>query len=147
MQLKSKLNNKIDLGLWSLLNLYLFKCFSQNSKRRHNYILVAFKKLNKYLDYLRIIKTLQEYHKMKKIVFNKTQRNIFSAFYLKNINEENVRNWENHESKKQDQFEYFEIYKSYVKGQSKKNKKVYGKLLDNFDDNLKVIFENMQIGK
>jgi hypothetical protein len=101
---------------------------------------VSFKKLLGYLDFLRIVKLLKEFRQMKKIVFNKTQLEIF-----KNHNKQEIHFDElDHDDEHKEQ-NYYDLYKLYFKGQEKvKTDKVYKRLIQNFDKNLSTIFEKIE---
>jgi hypothetical protein len=77
--LKAKLSahkdkrKEIKLGTFQLLKMYICIC-SRNQKEKWNTVNFALRKLTKYLDYLKISNTLQEYARMKKVLFTESQR-------------------------------------------------------------------------
>lgn len=78
-------NELYDLGKNNIiykLNYFdvlgIFFCSKSNKyKKKLKIFETASKKLSKYLDFLDIVRTLQEFRKLKKIIFNEEQRELF----------------------------------------------------------------------
>ena len=146
--LKLKLKHKFSLGFSSVLSIFCLRCFSSKNKKSYLYYKIATTKLTHYLDYLKIIKTLQEFRKLKKVLLSKSQRILFSASTIPTIDEKKINSYK---EKKYDYDgevkEYCEIYKSYISLKkdsfSKKNKK----LVENLDNDLKIIFDQFELEK
>jgi hypothetical protein len=123
--------------LYKIMNDF-FHC--KFKKRIITFYDVAYKKLNGYLDFLKIIKLLKEFRQLKRIVFNDTQYRIFKNHEKQVINENDEV-----EDHVESQPKYYELFTKYLKAKEKSdNDKVYQRLIDNFDQNLKNIFEKIQ---
>jgi hypothetical protein len=86
---------------------------------------------------------------MKNIIFTKSQKKLFTEFDVPTIN---MKKLEKRDSKFKDsnfsEKEYFELFQSYATAKSKsKDNKMYRRLLENFDENLKMIFEKIELQK
>jgi hypothetical protein len=141
-QLKSRLASHYDLSVKSLISIICSKFYLTNN---HQYKLfkTIFAKLNNYLDYLKIVTILLEFQKLKKIIFNKTQRKLFSTVSPAVINEKTLNKYE--DGYLEPKLNYEKIYNSYLKaGEKAKDRKFYQKVIDNFDGNLKIIFDEMK---
>lgn len=141
-----KYKKKILLNPVNVIKLYLCHCCSRRSSTNLNLFNIAFKKLYKYLDYLRIIQTLQQFHKLKNVIFSKTQKKIFLLHSkpLICLNNKN-KNYETKKSLIEGSNENKLNYDNYIKARKKEgSNKIYKRLLNNFDENLKNIFENIQ---
>jgi hypothetical protein len=143
VEFKFQLERKFPLGIWNLCHIYVFKYCCKNSKRKSQYFTVAFDKLTNYLDFLMIIKTLQEFHKLKKVLFTKNQRILFSAYNKPTIDENKILNYD-YEKKKVNYYDlnYYKIHKSLKEVMlSANNNLIDKKLIENLDKNLKLIFD------
>jgi len=143
--LKNKIKASYKLDILSLFKIFCLNCCSEKAKNEKKLLTVIKLKLFKYLDYLKIIKTLQEFHKMKKILFNKTQKTLFAIYDGKVINQNNLNlNEEDEFTKKKTSPDNLEIYDEYIKAkQLSENDIIYKRLLENFDENLKMVFESL----
>jgi hypothetical protein len=102
----------------------------------------AYKKLNGYMDFLKIIKLLKEFRQLRKIYFNSSQYKMFKN-HAKPIISEHPEKL-NDEDDDEVQLNYYKLYSIYVKSREKaKTDKVYKKLMKNFDTNLGTIFEKI----
>jgi hypothetical protein len=123
--------------LYKIMNDFLGCKFQRRIIRLYD---VAYKKLNGYLDFLKIIKLLKEFRQMKRIVFNDTQYRIFKNHEKPVINEDDEV-----DAHVESQPKYYELFTKYLKAKEKsENDKVYQRLIDNFDKNLKNIFEKIE---
>ena len=143
-ELNRGLNQKVNFTCTFLIYYTCLRFCIFKPRKIVNFLKLAFKKLNKYQDFLRIIKNMQELHKMKKILLTKNQRNLISVSSVQIIDDDKVNKYlsENSKTNKND---FIKLYESYVKGKEKAgNNKLYKKILENLDENLKVIFDNLE---
>jgi hypothetical protein len=77
---KKSFTNRVKLNSFSYLQMNLCYICTKRDRNKFKLYNYACKKLVKYLDYLEIIKTLQQFHRIKKIIFNKTQDRLFSFY-------------------------------------------------------------------
>jgi hypothetical protein len=123
--------------LYLIMNDFLGCKFRKRIIRLYD---VAHKKLNGYLDFLKIIKLLKEFRQLKKIVFNDTQYRIFKNHDKQVINENDEV-----DAPVESQTKYYELFTKYLKAKEKSgNDKIYQRLIENFDGNLKNIFEKIE---
>jgi hypothetical protein len=120
----------------------LFNDFGCKIKRRSiSFYDSALTKLERYLDFLKIITLLKEFRQLKKILFNQSQYMLFKNHnrQIITINED-----DDDEEKMKKEVKYFDLYEAYLNGQeSAKDDKIYSRLLDNFDQNLCYIFDRI----
>jgi hypothetical protein len=144
--LKSKLYTKNDdkkeikLGTFKFLKMYL--CFCTNKqKEKWNTVHLAYKKLSKYLDYLKISNSLQEYNRLKKVLFSKSQRKMLSISSKPKIllekSENIIKDGENDDEK------IASLFSHYIEIRENKNDPIYLKLLDFMDNRYKLVFEDI----
>jgi hypothetical protein len=136
---------EVKLNTLSYLEMYLCCVCSKREKSNVKLYKYACEKLIRYLDYLEIIKTLQQFHKIKKIIFNKTQERLFSFYQRPVISLEKVTKEEEKRLKRStEDDEYFSLYEAYLKAKAKGNKhKYYKKLIDNVDEEIINVFNNV----
>jgi len=97
--------------------------------------------LSKYIDYLDMIKTLQQNPKLKKTIFNNNQRDLFEHSFKPRIifNPEEKTESKTLDSGQNDRLYYFTLYESYKQIQNKeKINEIDEKILNIFDDDLKI---------
>jgi hypothetical protein len=142
---KKKYDKKFILGPADVLKLYFCKCCTPKNKNKLNLFRLAFNKLHKYLDYLQIVQTLQQFHKLKNVILSKTQKKLF-LLHNKPIISENKKNFKDRKKSKVDKSEENRnIFENYLKARKKEgSNKIYKRILQNFDENLKKIFENIK---
>jgi hypothetical protein len=141
---KRKYASNFLLEPFDVIKLYLCNCCIQRTRTKLNLFKLAFNKLHQYLDYLQIIQTLQQFHRLKNVIFSKTQKELFLSNSKEVISEinKNSKDLDNRKGiEKSDENQ--NIYENYLKAKKKKNSsKIYKRLLKNLDENLKKIFEN-----
>jgi hypothetical protein len=143
--LKSHLNTKISLNILDLIKVYICCIFTSRWNKKSLTLKVALKKMNKYMDYLRIIKTLQEFHKLKQVLFSKSQKRIFSTYMLPVIdNNTLIKHQTEKKDKKVDENDNFEVCQSYFKIIKKSNIKINKRLIENFDEHSKIIYNKLE---
>jgi hypothetical protein len=144
--LKSKLSTKNDdkkeikLGTFQLIKMHLCFC-TKNQKEKWNILILAYRKLTKYIDYLKISSTLQQYNRMKKILLTDAQRKMLSISSKPKIliekSEKNIKDQENDDEK------IASLFYNYVEIRENKNDPINLKLLDFIDYRYKLVFENI----
>jgi hypothetical protein len=144
---KKKYDKKFILDPVDVLKLYFCNCCSPKNKNKLNLFRLAFNKLHKYLDYLQIVQTLQQFHRLKKVIFTKTQKKLF-LLHSKPLISENKKIFNDEDGRKsmiEGSDENKIIYENYLKAKKKEgSNKIYKRLLKNLDENLKKIFENIK---
>jgi hypothetical protein len=145
-RIKQELNSKImefkqnskSLKLSSIDILKLMFCVRKNKKLE--LFNLTMKKNSKYLDFINIIHTLQQFHKFKKIIFNNTQCELFENQEKPVIDYKKLD-----KTKTLANQDYYLLYEKYVKALKKgETDKVYEKLLLNLDSDLKGVFEKIK---
>lgn len=132
--------NKFKLSGFNVMFMYVFYCCSSKARNKHDLFEYSYLKLNKYLDYLEIIKTLQQFHKLKKIIFTKNQNKLFS--YL-NKPELNITKFKKSLTIKDSS--YLDLFNSYNKAKTKSgDNKINRNILRDLDENIKTLFEQIQ---
>jgi len=106
------------------------------------------------MDYLEIIKLLQQFDKMKKISFDTDQINIFEHFFKPrimekdNINEKQIYNRELITEDEERKIDYNLLYESYKEIQSKDEKTdIDDRIMELFDNDLKLPFKIMHMNE
>jgi len=119
----------------------------------HNIYTTGEEKLNHYLDYLEIVKLLQEFDKLKRTNFDQDQNTLFRCtlkprFYKEEDNMKTMNLTINPKIKQDEEkniLDYGEVYESYTKIKDQENKNlVNNRLIDMFDDDLKLPFEMLR---
>jgi hypothetical protein len=132
---------EIKLGTLQLLKMYLCYC-TKKQKEKWNTLNFALKKLTKYLDYLKISNTLQEYNRMKKVLFTKAQRKMLSISSKPKIllekTEKNIKDRENDDDEK-----IASLFHHYSEIRENKNDPINHKLLNFMNDRYKSVFEKI----
>lgn len=158
VEIKKDINKKIKfykntfvkgstISSYSILEMYLCYVCSRKQKNRMKLYDYALEELNKYLDYLEIIKTLQQFHKIREVIFNKTQEKLFSFYQKPVICLEDVES-KSCTKKRRVKFDfegedYFPLYEAYIKARRKQdNHKYYKKLIEGVDQDFKKVFDN-----
>jgi hypothetical protein len=132
---QSKFSKKFRYNLNDIIFMYMCGCCNKSAKNKLNIFAMGFKKLLKYLDFLEIIKTLQQFHQLKDIVLTKNQSKLFDYYSKPVMNKDNASTRE-----KNKESSCMELYDCFIKASSKMNKKINRKLIENFDQSLKEIF-------
>jgi hypothetical protein len=145
---KKRFNMKIHLTPTDVVKMYCCNCFVAKQKKKLNLFQQAFAELHKYLDYLQIVQTLQQFHGLRNVIFSKSQNNLFSLHSKPLIREKEL----DEKAKKKSQTsinsrdENFSIFDDYVKAKEKQDEnKTYKRLLRNMDENSKNIFNNLEL--
>ena len=105
------------------------------------------KKLNAYLDFLEVVKLLQQFNKMKNINFDQNQKKIFDftlkpRFFKKENKFTKTENSASDKVDKNSDVDYNEIYECYIKVKNMENiNHINDKLLKMFDNDLKFPFQ------
>lgn len=143
--LDEKYDKKINLGPLEIFKMYLCRCCSRGLTSKYNLFNLAYNKIQKHFDYLLIIQTLQQVHRLKNILFNKTQKKLFllhnRPLISQNKKKVKPKNEINNIFEAMDESEL--IYESYLKAKKKQgSNKFYKRLLQEIDENLKRIFDH-----
>jgi hypothetical protein len=140
-----KYDKRFLLDPTDVLKLYFCNCCNLRNRTKLNLFRLAFNKLHKYLDYLQIVQTLQQFHRLKNVIFTKTQKNLF-LLHNKPIISENKKNFKDRKKSMIEKSEENKIiYENYLKAKKKESSnKIYKRILQNLDENLKKIFENIK---
>jgi len=143
---------KLEGGFLSVFKIR-FCCCTKRYQMLKNLYQQGEEKLSNYNDYLDMIKVLQQFNKMKNVILNNTQLNIFDysfkprILYNANDEEEEV-NKEEESIEDKGTVDYDTIYESYKEMQSiEKLSEVEERLLDKFDDDLKLPFRIMYMNE
>ena len=137
---RQKYLNNFDLGPFSLIKMFLCKC-DKKQKYKVRLVNLAFEKLTKYLDYLEIIRTLQEFRRIKKIIFTPVQDKLFSIYEKPLISGKLERKMstimnENERS--------LALFRSYTEAKDLRHSDPYNdRLLKQMDNDFKNIFEEI----
>jgi hypothetical protein len=130
----------IKLGTFKLLRMYLCQC-TKKLKEKFNTVKFALRKLTKYLDYLKISNTLQEYNRLKKVLFTKAQRKMLSISSKPKIllekSENNIKVIENDDEK------ITSLFNHYSEIRENKNYPINQKLLNFMNILYKSVFEEL----
>jgi len=142
---------KIKIGFFDILGMRLCHCCCNRFSDMKKIYEKGEEKLNVYLDYLEIVKLLQEFAKMKKTNFDSDQNNIFNMslkprFFekprLKSLKTTTQLKEKDKDDKTNNQIDYDEVYESYGKIKEHENDNHINKrLIKMFDDDLKLPFD------
>lgn len=136
-----KANKKgIKLGTFRLIKLVLCFC---TRKQKENWKIInnAYFKLTRYLDYLQITQTLQEYKRMKKIIFSPVQEKLFRVYSKPKI----FKDMKQNKSTKMEiqNNKYTSLYQNYCFIKENNNELKNERLLKFMDEDYKKIFEEI----
>jgi len=152
--------NKLDPSYFEILGLTFCVCKKQ-IKKENVFLDECQKLMGNYLDYLRIIKFLKEFDRLKKILFSNSQLKIFSYLPKPNLRFKNnelkidslygdifMNDKENITKKKNNHIQYSKLFDSYVKMQSQQstcdaNKKINKRMIAYMDKDMKHCFEEV----
>lgn len=90
---KAKQRSKLTLSYLDILKLSFCKCNKEIKKKKH-LLQLGQKEMYKYLDYLDIVKSLQDVSKIKVVIFSENQLKIFDQIgkvQLRERNDENIK--------------------------------------------------------
>ena len=149
---KKRFDKQIRLTPVDVIKMFCCNTCIFKQKRKFKLYKSAYSKLDNYLDYLKIVQTLQQFNRMKNVIFTKSQENLFlqhsKPLISYNPNERIARGSESlKENIKESTLtdDNYNIYKNYVKAKRKEaTNKTYKRLLKNMDENLREIFENVK---
>jgi hypothetical protein len=130
-----KIYKKFRYNLRDILSMFICGLCNKKSRDKKKIFDVGFMKLLKYLDFLEIIKTLQQFHQLKDILLTNNQSKLFEYFNKPEMSEESEK------IEKNPDFSYMDLYNCYIKASSKTNNKMNKRLVENFDLRLKEIFK------
>lgn len=118
-----------ELGLVKILQINIFYCFKSNEKHKKLFD-EAYRKLTKYLDFLDFARVIQELQKLKKIIFDKSQQELFSYLNKPIIHAE--------KEKRTVDVDYFrKCYQDIISKQSMSKKDL--RLIEQLDENIKAL--------
>jgi hypothetical protein len=101
----------------------------------------AYRKLNSYIDYIKVTKMLKQFRQLKKVILNQDQNKLFKyhnkqIISLQNVGKDNLG--------EQKDVNYLELYNVFQKFQEEAKKdEICKRLVENFDKNLAFIFETV----
>lgn len=130
-------NRKYKLGIIKILKIKMSYCCNNTNNNKHRALFnEAYRKLTKYLDFLDFVKVIQDLQNLKKIIFNKSQQELFK-YVNKPIIEHQQHKYK--QSKQLIDVEYFMKCYSEVlvnkENESKKDKR----LIEQLDKNIKAL--------
>jgi hypothetical protein len=143
------LHKNLNLNPLNVLKLYMCFCCIKKQKTKLFLFRKAFTKLHKYLDYLQIVQTLQQFHRLKNVIFTKSQKKLFT-YQRKNLISENDNNKESNLKIKKSIKELKEnsnnLHEIYLKAKKKENtNKIYKRIVRNMNENIKNMLEQHKI--
>jgi hypothetical protein len=145
LQYKNQFKREFRLNPLQVCKMYFCFCCIKKEKQTFNLFKIAFDKITQYLDYLEIIKTLQKFHRLKKILFNKKQEDLFSFTNKPTISEKNTLKRKMTLFQKindNSEEDYLSLFNSFIVAKEKQSyNKTYKRLIDNMDEDVKCIFE------
>jgi hypothetical protein len=138
----TKKNNEIKLGIYHVLKMKI--CFRNKKEQlKLKLIKLATQKITKYLDYLKISKILVDFNRVKKIIFTKPQRKIFSISSKSKLCVEDMNENKAHHSKveKSEEEKYLSLVNYYCLLRDNKNDPMNERILNHLDEIYKNIFD------
>jgi hypothetical protein len=116
-------------------DVFCCKCFKNKAVLYYN---AAYRKLNSYIDYIKVTKLLREFKQFKKIMLNQDQVKLFKYHKKRVITLDNI---ENENQDKQKEINYLELYNVFQKCQEEAKKdEICKRLVEKFDQNLAFLF-------
>lgn len=153
--------NRLDPGPFKILGFLFCRC-KKRVKQEIIFMNECQKLMGNYLDYLRIIKFLKEFNRLKKILFSDSQLKIFSYLPKPNLRFKNnelkidslygdIFNDKEKNNKKSNNIhiEYSKLFESYVKilgantSDCEANKKINKRMITYMDKEMKHCFEEV----
>jgi hypothetical protein len=151
---KKRFDKKISLNPVDVIKMFICNSCIFKQKKKLKMYRSAYSKLDSYLDYLQIVQTLQQFNRLKSVIFSKSQENLFlqhSKLLISYNPNERIGGQQGKVSLKNSIKEStltednYNIYKDFIKAKRKEaTNKTYKRLLNNMDENLKDIFENVK---
>jgi hypothetical protein len=140
-------NSKIHIGYLDviLLVIYCDRCSNLNHFKKQKFIQYARGGLNKYLDYLEIIKFLQEFKKLKFVLMNSDQITVFENLTKPIINQLEIKyDCQNNylSSHNKESYNYDKFFSSYSSLLKNKDDKINQNLIGFIDPKFKNYLEN-----
>ncbi len=140
--LEENYKKKMNLGTLNLIKLTFCFC-REKQKIKRKLVDIAYEKILNYLDYLKVMKTLLEYKKIKKILLSPEQDKIFSLYSkpLVCINKQNDKEKRRSESLLEKDLS---LFKCFFDIGSQQENSVNSRLLKYMDSEYKKIFEEVK---
>jgi len=134
------------LKWYEVISIKLCTCTNLCKKKKKIYNLSSLK-LFKYLDFLNILKYLQEFNKMKKIYFSRKQLDLFSISSKPIISLEKLNKYQRYKNILENQInkdKYLDMLYTYKRFlQKSENNEKLKKLTENMDPQIKNIFDEV----
>ncbi len=137
----------IHISYYDVIKLFIYwdRCSNLNYFKKQKLIQFARIGLNKYLDYLEIIKFLQEFKKLKLVLMNSDQVTVFENLTKPTINQNEIKYVYLDEYLKinnEENYNYDKYISSCSSVLNNKNDKMNQKLIDFIDPKFKNYLEN-----
>lgn len=140
----NKINKKfIFFNFFEIIAYYIFPCScGKNIKNKGKIFDMSKSKLFKYMDFLEIVNHLQEFSKLKKIIFSRDQLELFRIHQRPLITNKKFQDSNSVSYKVKNDDYYFDLLISYKNAlKNSENNPILKSLINNIDNGLKRVFE------
>lgn len=144
MQMKEGI---LHISYLKIFHTLFCKFCIKKAKNRHNSLEKCYNDMKKYLDYIDIIKLLQEFTKLKIILLSQSQVKIFSQISKPKINfnsqNDMVNDYLHGKIFENPKFSMNELYDAFVKLSDRKDSVIDSRLISLMDDDMRNLFNTI----